>query len=169
MADTISPRQLAERASAGLKIKLGLTDAQVYVSAFGGYVEGQNLQTIQVVFGGTQPKGAGSGAQDGGGLLRDERIVLWCWFTLNLSMHGLTQAELITVSAGVLDQLEKIRAVFALTTLGGVAIEPLVYGGTSPVTVFDEDKGVFFATIVYTAAIGEYLPDAATLTAADFA
>lgn len=145
-----------------------MTEAQVYVSAVGGYVEGQNPNVIQVVFGGTQNMGAGNGAQDGGGLLRNERLVLWCWFTLNYSVRGLSQAELITVSAGILDQLEKIRGVLALTTLGGVSIEPLVYGGTSPVIVYDEDKGVFYATIVYTAAIGESQPDAATLTAADF-
>lgn len=169
MPDTISPRQIAERMAYGLQLKLQMTTAQVYVSAVGGYIEGQNQEVIQVVPNGAKVKGAGNGAQDGDGLLRDTTATLWCWFRMNFSVHQWTQEELIKHSAGILDRLEVIRAVFALTNLGGVTMEPMVYQGTSPVTVYDSDAGVLYATINYSAAIGEYLPEAATLTVEDFA
>ena len=169
MADTITPRQICERIATGLRNKLTLTSAQVYVSAVGGYIEGQDLETVQIVPGGTRPSGDGEGAQDGGGLLREEFIVLWCWFTLHWDMHQMTQEALIKATEGILDKLERIRGVFALTNLGGVTLEPMAWRGTSPVMVQDPEQGILFATITLSAKIGEYLPlEAATLTDDDF-
>ncbi len=172
MADSIAPRKIAELCAKGLQVKLNLNATQVYVIATGGYVEGMSASApaaIQVVPGAQQPYGPGEGAQIGEGLLRQTVVTLWVWWNMRMDMHQMNQQALIQQSTGLLDYIEKVRGVFALTNLGGVLCEAMRWSGTSPVAVFDEEKGILYATISYRCPFGEAMPSAVTLTAQDLA
>lgn len=168
--EIITPNLIAKYACRGIQRAMQFSEAQVYASAMGGYIEGQDNQVIQVIPGGQRTDGAGNGAQDGGSaLIRRMGVTLWYWLRMNIDMHSMTQEKLIEESDGVLNFMERLRMIFANTDLGGLLTESMRYEGTGEVQVYEEERGIVYCTLSLSAPFAVPLPTDLTLTADDLA
>lgn len=160
-------QQLGRRLVKGLEKKLGLTEVQCYRVAQAMPVEGMVHRTVQVAIGGGKPDGAGDGGQWGGGLVRSVNVKITLWNRSYLDERGHTQEALQEAADGLDDFLESIRAALAMTTLGGLLIEPMRWKGETDPELYDQEMGWLRQDLTYEAVCGEALPVSATLVAAD--
>ena len=162
-----TPRLLGIYICRAIQRKLQMTEAQVYEAAVQGFVEGQPPSVVQVVPGATQTEGGGHGAQEGGAILRRQTYKLVYWHTAKMDPHGWTQQALVEADNGILDFMEGLRKLFALTTFGGLTYEVLRYEGESDTFIFDEDRGILYRILTISAPYGESLPTTESVTLAD--
>lgn len=138
--------------------------SQVYEAAVADYVDGSPPLVIQIIPGDVAPAGGGDGAQDGGGLVRGVRVTL-CVFRRMLYDQRQRSAEALTRSSqGILDLFDAIRAIFALTTFGGLLAEPVKYAGETVTQWENVDKGILRREISFMNVFALVLPVAATTT-----
>src|SRR5438105_4104738 len=112
-----TPNLILQYCALGAQRLLELSETQVYPAIAPAYdPRWRDYPLIQVCPGPKKPKGAGSGAQDGGGtLLRAFTIKFAVFYRCKLDRHGDTVTILTESSNGLTDLMERLRGVFALT------------------------------------------------------
>lgn len=133
---------------------------------------------VEVVPGNSQPYGAGAGSQQGGALLREQPFVLWCFWRTKIDQYSRSTMLLIETDRGILDRLEAIRRLFAMTQLPLVAtptpndfalIEPIEWGGESKTEWELPEIKLVRRTMTLICRYGENLPTSASIVPADYA
>lgn len=147
--DNHIPRLFVERMVEGVRHILDMGEADCYPSVSAEYIEGQNLQTIQIIPGSMSQDTTEEGGQMGGSTHCRMTIDLAYWLRLHTDMHDPSENALIDAADGVLDTMTKLRNGFALTTLGGILLEPLRWENESDTTMMDADKSIFLRKMTF--------------------
>jgi hypothetical protein len=133
---------------------------------------------IEVMPGPVAPYGGGVGSQDGGALLREQTITLFCFVRMQLDQYSRSTVILTEQEKGILDRFESIRTLIGITMLSTVAspagpndfllIEPIRWTGRTRVEWESTDPKIIRASMNLQVCYGVDLPDASSLSAADY-
>jgi hypothetical protein len=170
-----TPNLILQYCAIGLQRKLNLSETQVYPAIAAAYDPGwRDFPLIQVCPGPKKPKGGGGGGQDGGGtLLRAFTIKFAVFYRCKLDRHGDSVTILTESSDGLVDLMERLREVFALTqlaTAGGLnalLYEPMTYEGETDVSWVDGERGIVKTEQIWSAPFSVDLPSQTSLNLAD--
>lgn len=169
------PTLVLQYLALGVQRKLGLSETQVYPAIAAAYdPQWRDYPLIQVCPGPKRPKGAGGGAQDGGGtLLRAFTIKFSVFYRCKLDRHGDTATILTESSDGLMDLMERLRGVCALTQLAteqgenALLYEPMTYEGETDITWADPELGIVKTEQHWSAPFAVDLPTSTSLNLAD--
>jgi hypothetical protein len=163
MPQDTTPNLILQYLVQGLSKKLNLTEDQCYPVVAPYEIDGMPLDVLQVSYANDAAEGPGEGNQEGGALTRTGDIELTYWHRVNLDQHQWSAEALTEQSVGVMDFMEGVRQVLAVTNLGGLLTEQIRYVSQTPTIAVDMDRGVFRRSMNIRCTWSVALPNAATL------
>lgn len=160
----------------GLRAKLNFNETNCYPAVVPFQVEGMDNEVIQVIPEATSKYGPGNGLQDGGRALY-RRMTIRCayWFQYIVDQHQRADQALTVLTNGLMDRMNEIRGVFALTNFNNPAgsnpllVELVKYEAETATMEIDQDQHLFRRDIVFAVMWVEPLPTAVTLNTDDIA
>lgn len=155
--------EIVQRVVAGIRSVMCFNAATCYPILEPTYIESQPATVIQVIPAGTTTEESGMGGQEGGDIQRRMSIQLVVWRRMKMDRHLRSDQILTREAAGMLDLVESLRSIFALTTLGGVTLEPVRWDGSAKTMWKDPDQGVAMKMLNISATWRQKLPQTITL------
>lgn len=107
-----------------------------------------NWPHYEIVPGAVRPYGAGNGAQNGGSLLTTQRLTIYVFTKMKISMHGFATGQIVDPQYGVSQIGEELFDVFRHTYFGSadgtncLLNEPLWYSSNGDTIWEDVDTGL---------------------------
>lgn len=162
-----TPLEIVGRLAAGLRSTLCFNEATCYSILEPTYTDAQPATVLQIVPNPTGTEEAGYGGQEGGDLQRRLSVNLVVWRRMKLDRHLRSDQILVREAQGMIDLIESVRSILALTTLGGCTLEPVRWDGSGKTSWHNapdgKDRGVVFRVLRVSATWREALPTTITM------